>query len=249
MWHVAPATSGLKDVQDAADHTAIVYSWLARLATRKMRLDRPPSVIGQPEQMRHSGPLSSVRLKENNIIREKSTPCMSSQPRGVNLYHWSWMHVLTQATLLLQEDDFSSANQRYILEEVVRYLRHESVGVSSFDRMNPEWKDLVLKVQSGAPLSKTAPEVENSVAAWHQEQRDLCLLLSRKLSRNVGLKLSRAHQHDQARRLKEDSEKLVQNRSLSCVIDVPDAAAPITIGADLHGRTISCAIRLQAPSD
>ena len=169
--------------------------------------------------------------------------------RGIDLFHWSWMHILTQATLLLHDDNFDSPEQRYLLSEAVRYFTHNSVGVSTFDRMNPEWKDLVSKVHSGARLQKTAVEVENSVAAWHQEQRDLCLLMSRKLGRNVTLKLPRAHTTDQAGRLKDDCEKLVSTQLLRCIIDVPDAAAPINVCADLGRRTISATMRLAAPKD
>ena len=169
--------------------------------------------------------------------------------RGVALLHWSWMHVLTQATLMLHNNDFKPREQRYLLSEAVRYFTHDSVGVSTFDRMNPEWKELVLKVHSGARLHKTSVEVENSVAAWHQEQRDLCLLMSRKLGRNVTLKLPRAHATEQAKRLKDDCERLVTAHRLRCTVEVPDAAAPIDICADLSRRTISCTMRLAAPKD
>src|SRR6188474_618775 len=56
---IAPAASGLKDVQDATDHPTVIYSRLARFALRKMGLDHCPGVIRQPEQMRHSGLLFS----------------------------------------------------------------------------------------------------------------------------------------------------------------------------------------------
>src|SRR3546814_19808876 len=86
--------------------------------------------------------------------------------------------------------DLEPAEQRYILAEMVRYFSHPAVGVSTFDRMNSEWKDVNAQVQAGAKLSKSAPAVENTVAAWHQEGRDTCLLLSRKIGRAVDLQLS-----------------------------------------------------------
>lgn len=169
--------------------------------------------------------------------------------KGVDLFHWSWMHVLTQGTLLLAESDFTSEEQRFLLEEMVRYFKHNSVGVFGFDRMNAEWKDLVIKVQTGASLHRSAPEIANSVAAWHQESRDLCLIMSRMLDRDVSLKLSHAHKKDPARRLKDDSQELVETAMLNCVLDVPDAAAPIVVSADLRRRTISSYMRLEAPKD
>src|SRR3546814_13526033 len=81
------------------------------------------------------------------------------------------MSLLTQAQLLLGNDRVEPAEQRYILAEMVRYFSHPAVGVSTFDRMNSEWKDVNAQVQAGAKLSKSAPAVENTVAAWRSEER------------------------------------------------------------------------------
>lgn len=169
--------------------------------------------------------------------------------RGVELYHWSWMFVLTQAMLLLNDSDAVSGDQAYILSEMVRYFRHDSTGVSSFDRMNPEWPDLVSLIKSGAQPGKTSEAVQNTVASWHQETRDICLLLSRRLGHRVALKLSRAHKNNPVQRVKDDGEVLVSSQSLSATVDIPNAAAPMDIEASLIRRTISCSMRLAAPQD
>ena len=88
-------------------------------------------------------------------------------PRGVSLFHWSWMSVVTTATLLLLEDDFESAEQKFLLSEFVRYFAHPASGVQGFDRMNAEWKDVVTKVQTGAGLSRGSDEIINAVGSWH----------------------------------------------------------------------------------
>ena len=170
-------------------------------------------------------------------------------PRGVVLYYWSWMHVVTQAILLLQSAEFRSTDRRYLLQEIVRYFRHESVGISGFLSMNSEWKDVVAKVQTGAPLSKSSDEVIATVASWHQESRDLCLIMTRDLGRNVRLKLSRAHAKDPAPRLKDDCEALTKSHRLTAELDVPDAASPISVVVDLQRRTVRCSMRLAAPED
>lgn len=169
--------------------------------------------------------------------------------KGVALFHWSWMYVVTQATLLLESGAVASPDQRFILEEVLRYLSHDSSGISRFDSMNREWKDVVAKVKSGAVLSKTSEEVENTVSSWHQEQRDLCLVISRKLGRQVSLKMPKAHRMDPLLRLKDDCELLSREKVLTCVLEVPDAASDLTVIADLTKRTILCSMRLIAPQD
>ena len=169
--------------------------------------------------------------------------------KSVELYHWSWMYVLTQATLLLEENVIDSEDQVFLLNEVVRYFSHDSSGVTRFDSMNREWKEVVGKVKSGATLSKSSEEVENTVSSWHQEQRDLCLVMSRRLSRSVKLRLARAHRTDPLVRLRDDSEMLAKEHKLTCEIEIPHAAAPLDVTADLDRRTITCGMRVSAPQD
>jgi hypothetical protein len=169
--------------------------------------------------------------------------------RQVQLFHWSWMFIVTQASLLLTSSEIKSADQRYILNEALRYWRHDSAGISTFDRMNREWRELVDKVRNRAALNRSSPEVENTVASWHQEERDLCLLLSRRLGRNVDLLMPRVHRNDPLKRLRDDCDELVKTQMLRCELAIPGAAAPLCVHADLVARTIRCSMRLQAPGD
>lgn len=170
--------------------------------------------------------------------------------KGVEVYHWSWMFILTEAILLLKSLSVGDADQRFILSEMVRYFDHDKVGVSkSFDQMNAEWKDVTLKVKNGSSLSKTSEEVENTVGSWHEKSRDLCLIMSRELAVPVSLRLSRKHKDSSVDRVKDDSDLLVTNKTLVCELDIPDAASTLTITADLTRRTVSCVMYLQSPKD
>tara|TARA_R110002110_G_scaffold209215_1_gene421608 strand:- start:15775 stop:17229 length:1455 start_codon:yes stop_codon:yes gene_type:complete len=169
--------------------------------------------------------------------------------RGVEIYHWSWMHALTTAMLLISEDEFESFEQKFILSEMIRYFSHQSTGVSTFDRMNSEWKDIVTKIQSGAILNKSDIAVENTVGAWHQETRDICLLLSRKLNRAVKLKLNKAHTDDPITRVKDDAEALIKDYKLTSAFDIPNTASSMLVTADLLRRSVSLSMTLIAPKD
>src|SRR3546814_8686548 len=68
------------------------------------------------------------------------------------------MHLLTEAELILENQKVAQPEQRYILAEMDRYFFHPSVGVSTFDRMNSEWKDVNAQVQAGAPLLRRSEE-------------------------------------------------------------------------------------------
>jgi hypothetical protein len=159
------------------------------------------------------------------------------------------MFVVTQATLVLSNEGIASPEQRYILDEALRYWCHDSSGITKFDRMNREWRDVVDKVRNRSALNRSSPEIENTVASWHQEERDLCLLLSRRVERSVNLRLPRAHRNDPVQRLKDDCDELAKSQTLRCEFEIPGAAAPMFACADLATRAIRCSMRLQAPTD
>ena len=167
--------------------------------------------------------------------------------RHVALYHWSWMFIITEAMLLIGDDEFGAPEQKFILSELVRFLSHDSTGVRRFDRMNKEWKDVVLSVNARSTLSKTSPEVINTVAAWHQEARDLSLLMTRKLRSRVRQKLSRAHANDPSARMASDADRLAREHTLEVSLEIPDAADLLTIQADMMRRCIIASMVLDAP--
>ncbi|MGP9819759.1 hypothetical protein ACTZWW_07070 [Salinarimonas sp. NSM] len=169
--------------------------------------------------------------------------------KRVELYHWSWMNVLTHATLLIDGEDVADTDQAFILAELVRFLAHPSTGVKGFDRMPASWPDICSKAQAGAPMSPGTEAVRETVGAWHQEVRDLSLILSRQLTTEVEPVVPRTQRADAQARLKADAERLCQEHCLAASLRVPDAAAPIEIRADLRARAIVVSMRVRAPED
>lgn len=173
----------------------------------------------------------------------------ASSRRKAALFHWSWTYVLTAASLLLTNDEVADRDQRILLNEVVRFLTHPSAGVNSFDQMPAAWSEVVSTVQAGGVIAANSAEARQIVGAWHQEMRDLSLILSRQLGRDITIRVARAHAADPAARLKTDLGKLVADRCLSATFVVPDAAAPIELCSDLQKRTLSISMKLRAPDD
>ena len=167
----------------------------------------------------------------------------------VKIYHWSWMYIITQADLLLSNDDIEDEDQDFILSEMLRFLTHASTGVKSFDRMPEAWTGIVQKVADGAPLQTKSEEVRDIVAAWHQEVRDISLLLTRQVNVKVEVRMSRSHVLDPAARAKEDASELAGKQTLSAGLKIQDAAAPIELVVDIGKRTISASMTLEAPGN
>ena len=167
----------------------------------------------------------------------------------VSFVHISWISILTQAYLILREQEELSREQAFILAEMVRYFEHSSSGIKRFDQMNAEWRPLVLGVRDGQSLSRSSPDIENTVASWHQEERDVCLILSRRIGERVGFRLSRKHQADPGLRFREACQSLVASQELRSGFMIPNAASDLEVTANLQRRTISCSMKLWAPGD
>lgn len=167
----------------------------------------------------------------------------------IPVYHWSWMSILTLTDLLLNQDGIADEDQKLLLNELRRFLTHESAGVKGFDRMPPEWGEINRLVSAGGKIPAKSDEASAVIDAWHQETRDLSLILSRQTETTVQEKLSRKHQADPALRKKDELQHLREQGQMISVLIVPDAAAPVEVVADIARRTIDVGMTLRAPED
>jgi hypothetical protein len=118
--------------------------------------------------------------------------------RSVNLYHFSWQAILTKARLISEDKGIEDPEQAFILDELIRYLSHESSGVVAMTRLGKEWKEVCTKIQTGTPMSKSDSDTANVVSQWQQLVRCLALELSTAVGELVQVKLPRSHSNDPA---------------------------------------------------
>jgi hypothetical protein len=169
--------------------------------------------------------------------------------KKAKIVHWSWMYLLTQATLQLGNEDVVDREQRVILNEMVRFLSHPSAGVKSFDQMPAAWSNIASTIQAGGCISAKSEEAQEVVGAWYQETRDLCLILCRQLGEDVSVKVPRVHASDPNLRMKADAQVLASDYCLRSVFIVPNTAAAIDVCADFRKRSVFASMRVAAPAD
>ena len=168
----------------------------------------------------------------------------------VQLLHLSWISILTQAQLILKSPGEMHPTEKFILHEMTRYFEHAASGIRRFEQMNAEWRQLVFGIRDGHAFTRTSPEIENTVASWHQEERDICLILSRLTGEQVQMRrLSRRHIDDPELRLRDACETLVNDKELRSTLSVPNTASPLVVTVDLQRRTLTCAMTLNVPLD
>ncbi len=169
--------------------------------------------------------------------------------RSTGLFHFSWLSILSKALLLIESKVVDDVEQAYILNELVRFLRHDYSGVTRGLRMSPGWKSTCLEVHQGAPLKKSGNEVSEAVASWHQLQKYLAIQLSVALGKPVKTSLPRRHVKDPASRLHDDIHDLTAKHALSAEIEIPNTAGRVVLTGDFLRKTLDLSIRLDAPGD
>ena len=167
----------------------------------------------------------------------------------VQFFHLSWVSILTHAALILRERQSLDVEQAFVLDEMVNYFEHPGAGVKRFDRMNPEWRPLVLGIRVEQQFKRNSEEIGNTVSSWHQEERDLCLILDRRIGQPISIRLPRKHQSDPAMRLRDASDVLVASKELRSSFIVPNAAGDIDVTVNLQRRTVTCSMTVKAPRD
>jgi hypothetical protein len=172
-----------------------------------------------------------------------------SKTRSIDLFHFSWLSLLSKATIMSEAKSIDDREQAFVLRELVRYLDHPYSGVSAMSAMNPEWKDVCTQIQQGAVLKKTASETEATAIAWQQLLRYMSLELSMATNSMVEVALSRAHIKDPAGLLQSDMNELVTKSTLSGSLSVPNAASVIAICADLMRKVLTLSMHVNAPED
>jgi len=178
------------------------------------------------------------------------SPIHIKPPKNVVLYHLSWSYILTIARILLFENDkdIKDEDQVDIMREVVSYLEHNDSGVCGFSQMKPGWKNVVIKINDGENLKTDDKDVGDTVVSWLQEERDMALILSRRLGLLVRSGESK-YRNNLPARLENDTENLVNNKKLISTLRVEGAVSNIVVNANFDRKNIEMSVVLNTPQD
>ena len=167
----------------------------------------------------------------------------------VSFFHLSWVNILTQAMLILRDRQSLDVEQAFVLDEMVNYFECPGSGVKRFDQMSTGWRDLVLGIREERPFKRDSEEISNAVSNWHQVERDLCLILARRIGKPIGIHMPRKHRHEPAMRVRSASDALLESKELSSSFIAPNTAGDLAVTINLSRRTVTCSMSVNAPID
>lgn len=231
----------------AKSWTAIVEAKVGKSSVEKDQLARYISLA-------KANNIDAVLTISNDLTISPSvnpTNLYKALPRNLALYHLSWASILTSAYLLVsaKTDPFENDDEAFIIGELVRYLENKQSGVQRLDQMNREWPRIVAGVQAGHPANSKAVEVQEMVSIWHQEARDVALIMSRKLKVPVTLAVSRNKIDNHAKWVEEGIKEFCNSNILRFDLNVTNAAGPIKVEADFLRRAIRVSMKLSSPNN
>ena len=187
-----------------------------------------------------------VTISNEFVSDSKESPVEKLKiPRNFQLNHFSWTYILTQAHILLfdNEDNIDDEDQIDIMNEVVHYLEHPNSGLLGHTSMSSKWKEVCERLYNNEKLNKSDQMVVDAVKSWHQEEKDLALLLSRKLGSNIKSTIKTNKSLD------SDIKKLLSNQKLNGTLDVKGAVSKLGIDLNFNKKSISFSVNVSPPGD
>lgn len=251
-------TNEVKGLKDRPDAYLTVEtgrsSWSALIEAKVGKQTVESDQLERYVELAKANSIDAVITITNELAPDPTiipTPMLKQIPKGVTLFHLSWSAILTQAFLLVsaKDDPFQNDDEAFIVGELVRYLEHPNSGRLPMDAMSKEWPKIVADIQARHPIQPKSPDIQEMITSWHQEARDVALLMTRKLGEATTLSISRGELANPKGWVDEEAKRFCERNELEFQLDVPNAAGKIDIVADFLRRSISVRMKINAPMD
>ncbi len=226
----------VKGLKDRPDGLIVVdagkSAWTALIEAKVGRSSVEPEQLERYVELARINGIDAVITITNELTPAPSlhpTQISKAHVRNIGLYHFSWASVLTTAFLLAaaKESPFDNHDEAFIISELIRYLEHAGSGRVPLEQMNQDWPKIVADVQAGHPVNSKANEISEMISTWHQEARDIALIMTRRLKEPVSLAVSRNQIANYDAWVDAEIKQFCDEKVTSFEIEVPHAASRI----------------------
>ncbi len=184
-----------------------------------------------------------VTISNEFVADSSHSPVSVKVPKNISLYHFSWTYLITKARLLLfdNETQIEDDDQVEIIKEALHYFESPLSGISGYIQMKAGWKELAESIRAQKNLKQSDSYIEEAVLSWYEEEKDMALLLSRKLG--VLVKSSAKNKDS----VKKDIKKVIKDNCLNSELFIKNAVSDIKIMAEFERRIVAMSIKLTPP--
>ena len=186
-----------------------------------------------------------VTISNEFVADSTHSPVKVKVPRNISLYHFSWTYLITKGRLLLFKNDIriQDNDQVEIMSEALHYFESSVSGICGFIQMKAGWKELAESIRAQKALKQSDKFIEEAVLSWYEEEKDMALLLSRKLG--VLVKSSSKNKDS----VKKDIKKVIKDNCITGELIIKNAASDIKLMVEFERRIVSMSVKLTAPLD
>lgn len=168
--------------------------------------------------------------------------------RTVALHHLSWSEIVATAVVQRVHKGVADPDQAWILQELIRYLKHPKSGADQFADMGEHWTALRESVELGTIRMRdaaVAPVLDN----WERVLAATCLLFTQELGAEASVTYSKRERDDVKVRREASRAALVDRGLLVGRFKVAGAISELTIEADLKSKRLSISVDIDAPRE
>jgi|SaaInlStandDraft_2_1057019.scaffolds.fasta_scaffold63379_1 hypothetical protein len=165
---------------------------------------------------------------------------------SVQVLHLSWAKILAVATKIKNEQKVGDPEQAWILDELIYFLEHKSLGAMEFESMGRSWP----KVRDGAATGELqkGDAVIDIAQRWDQLLAFLSLRLGSEIGQDVEEIISRREQSNPYLRTERFVRELTEkNGVLSGKMRVPDAVGEIDLLVSVGALKAHISTTIDAP--
>jgi hypothetical protein len=166
----------------------------------------------------------------------------------VQIHHFSWARILSEAITQMAHRGVEDVEQGWILNELIRYLKHPASGALQFRDMGPSWVEVREAARNGT-VSRKGDGTIDVVNRWDQLLQSAALKLGADIGYEVRVVLPNGRKLDATRRSADLAAGLASNGVLDGALRVPDAIADIVISADVKAQLLTASVDVEVPSD
>ena len=177
---------------------------------------------------------------------DDSPPVEIRGRRRFPMVHFSWERLLSEAQHLSEQKAISDPDQKWTLDEWIRYVNDDASGIVSPPELGPRWSE-VLKAARANTLEQSQEFLQDVARHWVGYLRKAAFKLRADLGVDVEVHMTRAERRDTS--IQAENSVNAQEGTLSGTLRIQDAAGDIRLEVDLRSRVVRYTMSVAAPTE
>lgn len=168
--------------------------------------------------------------------------------KSTTVLHFSWERLLSEAQLLSWQDGVSDEDQRYMLEEWIRYVNDSAARIVVAPRVGPYWNDLIRAAASDQLISQRQG-LEEFVNTWCGFLRIQAFRLRALLGERVDVRYRLEEKKKPELFIKRLISEAMESDRICSSFNIPNTAGDLDLLLDLRSKRIFFDTSIAPPKD